>query len=547
MSHCLDDNSALELLDGRLTSTALARVERHLESCDACRELVAELAKAGPSGYPGTERAPIAEGSSELTRAGPYRIEREIGRGSAGTVYRAIDGRTGEAVALKYVTNPSWRARFWREIETLAQLAHPGIVRYVGHGETPHGMYLAMELLEGEDLQQRLRRGPLPWQVVRLLGIRLSAALAHAHARGAVHRDLGPRNVFLPGGRVEDAKLLDFGLVHVNDSLEHTASRAVLGTAFYMAPEQIKDPGSVDARADLFSLGVILFESISGARPFQGADLFTVWAQIVNHPPPNLRALTRGIPEAFIVLIEALLAKDPNARPASAGAVHHALLEERLISQASSSRRGSRIFIAIGAGAVAIIAASTIAVVAHQRSGDSSSAPDESSATSSDGPPSATESSDPIEATKVESESPPARLPHETPATAPSNRSPPVPTSATAPSNRSPPVPSKGAVESLFCGGDNVEHRSGGHYRADPERPTQKAVLIGGGCKATLEDCVIDGPHSVSVMGTGELTLRRCQVLGDVSLFGPAPMLTLEGTELPKAPQIAGEGRVIRR
>jgi len=252
-------------------------------------------------------------------------------------VYRAVNDRTGEVVALKYVTNPSWRARFGREIEMLARLAHPGIVRYIDRGKTPHGMYLAMELLDGEDLEQRLRRGPLPWQSVLLLGLRLTAALAHAHALGAVHRDLGPRNVFLSGGRVEDAKLLDFGLVRVDDNLEHTPSRTVLGTAFYMAPEQIKNPRNVDARADLFALGVILFEAVSGMRPFQGEDLFTLWVKIIDHSPPDLRIVTRGIPEEIICLIEALLAKDPNSRPASADAVHQslALLEGQVVAHPS--------------------------------------------------------------------------------------------------------------------------------------------------------------------------------------------------------------------
>ncbi|MCW5832416.1 MAG: protein kinase, partial [Labilithrix sp.] len=328
MSDCLDDNGALELLDGRLPSAARAQVERHIESCDACRELLAELAKADADesgGAADTERTPIAD-SSGLTHAGPYRIERPIGSGAAGTVYRAVDDRTKQVVALKYVTDLAWRARFGREVETLSRLAHPGIVRYIGHGETPHGLYLAMEWLDGEDLERRLRRGPLPWQAVRILGLRLTAALAHAHALGAVHRDLGPRNVFLPGGRVEDAKLLDFGLVRVRDGLERTASQAVLGTPFYMAPEQVKDPKNVDARADLFALGVLFYETVSGVRPFQGEDLFTVWVRIVDHAAPDLRTLTRGVPEAFILVVEALLAKDPQARPASAADVHRGLV-----------------------------------------------------------------------------------------------------------------------------------------------------------------------------------------------------------------------------
>lgn len=569
MSHCLDDNSALELLDGRLSSAARARVERHIESCDACRELVAELAKVEgdeSGGAVDTERTPIAAGSAGLTHAGPYRIEREVGRGSAGTVYRAVDERTREVVALKYVTDPGWRARFGREVETLARLAHPGIVRYVGHGETPHGMYLAMEWLDGEDLEQCLRRGPLPWQAARILGLRLTAALAHAHALGAVHRDLGPRNVFLPGGRVENAKLLDFGLVRVSDGLERTASQVVLGTPFYMAPEQVKDPRSVDARADLFALGVVFFEAVSGVRPFQGEDLFTVWVRIVDHPPPDLRTLTRGIPEAFIRVIEALLAKDPNARPASAADVHHGLVLLEGLARSSPpagspgpfpsgpwpafgsssgptgigarpahappSRRGSGVFVAAGVGVTALVAASTIAVVARRGLTSPPRAPDESSATS---PPSAPdESSATSTPAKVSPpDDPPLPGPDETAREAARTAS-------------DAGGPAEDVVESLFCGGDEVEHRRGGHYRSDPETGGQAAVTIGGECKATLEDCVIDGRRSVLVMGKSELTLRRCRVLGDVSLVG-AVTLTLEGTQLPKAPSIVGKARVIRR
>ncbi|OJY15697.1 MAG: hypothetical protein BGO98_23790 [Myxococcales bacterium 68-20] len=579
MSHCLDENSALELLDGRLSSTARARVERHIESCDACRELVAELAKVEgdeSGGAVDTERMPIAEGSAGLTHAGPYRIEREVGRGSAGTVYRAVDVRTREVVALKYVTDPGWRARFGREVETLARLAHPGIVRYVGHGETPNGMYLAMEWLDGEDLEQCLRKGPLPWQAVRILGLRLTAALAHAHALGAVHRDLGPRNVFLPGGRVENAKLLDFGLVRVSDGLERTASQAVLGTPFYMAPEQVKDPRSVDARADLFALGVVFFEAVSGVRPFQGEDLFTVWVRIVDHAPPDLRMLTRGIPEAFIRVIEALLAKDPNARPASAADVHHGLvLLEGLArssppagspgpfpsgpwpafgsssgptgigarpAQASPPRRGSGVFVAAGVGVTALVAASTIAVVARRGLTSPPSAPDESSAVDSSAasPPSAPDESSVLESSAT-STSAKVSPPDEPLLPGPDERP-----RAAAPTASHARVPAEDVVESLFCGGVDVEHRRGGHYRSNPEIPDQAAVTIGGECKATLEDCVIDGRRSVLVIGQSELTLRRCRVLGDVSLVG-AVTLTLEGTQLPKAPSIVGKGRVIRR
>lgn len=596
MSDCLDENSALELLDGRLASATRARVERHLESCDVCRELVVELAKvASEESHGSADTEPTALPlSSGLTHAGPYRIERQVGSGAAGTVYRAIDERTREVVALKLVTDPNWRARFGREVETLARLVHPGIVRYIAHGETPHGMYLVMEWLDGEDLEQCLRRGPLPWTLVRVLGLRLTAALAHAHMLGAVHRDLGPRNVFLPGGRVDGAKLLDFGLVRVRDGLERTASHAVLGTPFYMAPEQVKDPKSVDPRTDLFALGVVFFEALSGVRPFHGDDLFTVWLRIVDHPAPDLRTLTRGVPEPFIRLIEALLAKDPNGRPPSASAVHHALVQLESLAQsgqvipyppsvprptpvhplpspvqhpgfASGSgqgpggipaashgpqqRRGSGVYVAAGVGVTALVAASAIAVggarfLRRATGGDAVS-------DASSEPPSVRASASTPAATAKGTASPSKNDADEAPSgrlrgsSSSSTKRPPAPVVDAGVPAKKDPLPTPG--EKFFCGGDSVENRRNGNYQPDPEMTQLEPVKVAGSCKAVLEDCVIGGTSSVMVLGEGQLTLRRCRVLGSVKLVGASPLLTLEGTTLPSAPTIVGKGRVVRR
>jgi serine/threonine protein kinase len=576
-TQCLDENGALELLDGQLASSARTQVERHIESCDACRELVAELAKVEgeeETGAADTERTPLGESgnSAALVQAGPYRIEREVGSGSAGTVYRAFDTRMpSRVVALKYVTDIAWRARFGREVATLARLVHPSIVRYIDHGETAGGMYLAMEWLEGEDLEQCLRRGPLPWHIARVLALRLSSGLAHAHALGCVHRDLTPRNIFLPGGLVENAKLLDFGLVRVRDGLERTASQAVLGTPFYMSPEQVRDPKSVDARSDLFALGVVLYEAIAGVRPFSGDDLFTVWLRIVDLAPVDLRTITRGIPEAFILIIEALLAKDPAARPQSAGDVHQALLlleglarsaypstmgpapmalpsrpiavagsgpvalPSRAISAMPPARRGSGVFVAAGVGVTALVAASTLAVVASRTlaaSSMASSSGPESSPSAKPEPSEDSDDTDPPNDPAPASAAVQARLGAISDAGAAG-------------------VPTKGAQlappEHFFCGGDNVELRRGGHYEPEPGfESVGDAVIIGGDCKATLEDCTIGGAHSVRLIGTSaSLTLRRCRVLGDVHLNG-AVTLILEGTTLPKAPIMNGKARVIR-
>lgn len=535
MSDCLDENRALDLAEGKLPAGARAAVERHLETCDPCRELVAELARVGAEGVVDTERAPpVTPGT--LTHVGPYRLEREVGSGSAGTVFRAIDERTGSVVALKHVTDPSWRDRFGREVETLARLVHPGIVRYVGHGETPFGMYLAMEWLDGEDLQSCLARGPLPWTAVRALGLRLTAALAHAHALGAVHRDLTPRNVFLPGGRVDQAKLLDFGLVRIHDELARTASQAVLGTPFYMAPEQVKNPKLVDARADLFSLGVVFFEALSGTRPFHAEELFTLWRRIVDEPTPDLRSRAANVPEALVRLVERLLAKDPAARPSSSAEVHQALVHldgssspvetavvpplrpppyvapppvlpsappaaAPVVSAPPPAPRGHGLGIVIAVAAtVVVVVVAPLAMLAlyaiHRLGGEAEHA----SVTA------------------------------------------PQPTASEPPTRREGLAPA--STETFFCGGDNHESRRGGAYR--PEADGVPAVTVGGVCKATLEDCTIDGRVSVMLTGKGELTLRSCRVLGEVHLVGDV-VLTLEKTTLPKPPAITGKARVIRR
>jgi serine/threonine protein kinase len=144
-----------------------------------------------------------------------FEIEQSIGSGGMGVVFRARDPISGEAVAVKVISGDQGHitGRFAREVKVLAELSHPGIVRYISHGTTASGeLYLVMEWLDGETLKARLQRGPLPASDAVVLATRVAEALGAAHARGVVHRDLKPSNLFLPGGRIEQVKLLDFGI-----------------------------------------------------------------------------------------------------------------------------------------------------------------------------------------------------------------------------------------------------------------------------------------------------------------------------------------------
>ncbi|NUO51398.1 MAG: protein kinase, partial [Polyangiaceae bacterium] len=237
------------------------------------------------------------------------------GKGGMGEVYRARDEVTSRDVALKLFTERDAEAagRFSREAEALQRLEHPAIVTHVAHGFAKDGTpYLAMEWLEGEDLSDRLVRGPLSVEETVTLGTRIAGALAAAHSIGIVHRDIKPSNVYLQGKEVAGAKLLDFGLARTQGGASFTRAGEALGTPAYMAPEQAKG-NTVDSRADLFSLGCVLFECLAGKPPFWADHPLAVMAKILLDATPKL---TRDdVPTALVTLIERLLAKEPDERP----------------------------------------------------------------------------------------------------------------------------------------------------------------------------------------------------------------------------------------
>src|SRR5262245_12741836 len=200
-----------------------------------------------------------------------FEFEYEAGSGGMGTVFRATDRRAGEKVALKVLRyeDEDTRARFEREATLLAALEHPRIVRYIDHGIAADELYLAMEWLDGEDLARRLRRGPLSGVESVALAGSIADAPAAAPARRVGHRDVKPSNAFLVNGDLGAVKLLDFGIARTSAATRvRTGTGIALGTPSYMAPEQARGERTIDARADVFSLGCVLFECLTGRPAF---------------------------------------------------------------------------------------------------------------------------------------------------------------------------------------------------------------------------------------------------------------------------------------
>ena len=258
--------------------------------------------------------------------AGRFVVDREVGRGGVGIVYRAHDEMSGRPVALKVIALPGVdageEARFRREGRVLAGLHHPGIVRVVAFGQLEDGQpYIAMEWLEGEDLAQRERRAPLPLLQCLAVAADVADALAAAHAAGIVHRDVKPSNIFLlPDGDALRVKLVDFGVASAGDG-KVTRTGAIVGTPAYMAPEQARGDGEVDARADLYALGATLFEMITGRPPHIGPTPIAILARLVTTPAPRLAEVFVNAPPNLDEVMARLLATAPRERPPSAGEV----------------------------------------------------------------------------------------------------------------------------------------------------------------------------------------------------------------------------------
>lgn len=264
-----------------------------------------------------------AEMQDRLTAAlgGRYSVDREVGRGGMATVYLAQDLDGGHPVAVK-VMDPRLNAviegrRFDREIAVVRAMTHPHIVPLWHSGEAGGFRYFVMPYVDGETLYQRLQRERrLPLEEALPIVHDVAAALGHAHEQGVVHRDVKPENILLTGGR---ALVADFGLA-LSVGREYTRltmTGMMVGSIYYMSPEQLREEEVIDARADIYSLGCVLFEMLTGGPPFTGASLRELVGRILAMPAPSVRRVAESVPRAVDEAIGRALAKHQSERFAS--------------------------------------------------------------------------------------------------------------------------------------------------------------------------------------------------------------------------------------
>lgn len=255
--------------------------------------------------------------SVTLSKLGRYQILGVLGKGSMGVVYKGVDPRIGKLVAIKtmnqkHLSDPNMQERFYREGNILGQLNHRNIITVYNVGEDQETCYIAMEYLDGTTLERVVRGKKIKLPLQRRLEIvkQVCEGIHAAHQQGIIHRDLKPANIFLLND--DHVKVLDFGVAHFKNS-QLTTSGVVIGTINYIAPEQITGL-KIDLRADIFSVGVILFELLAGHHPFVGKNLSQTMVRIINEKTPRIA----DIPESLNQVVELALAKDRDQRYTSA-------------------------------------------------------------------------------------------------------------------------------------------------------------------------------------------------------------------------------------
>lgn len=274
---------------------------------------------------------------------GPFAIDKELGSGAMGTVYRGRFTKSGQIMAVKVMapgigsTNAAAFDRFEREIAILKQLNHPNIVRFYGSGKQQSLRYFAMEFVDGESLDKVMgRRGRMTWEEVVELGKQLCSALQHAHERGIVHRDLKPSNIMvLPDGTL---KLTDFGIAKDIDVEGLTATNCTVGTAAYMSPEQCKGERDLSHKSDLYSLGIMFYELVTGRKPFKADNAMEIFMAHVTGTFERPSRLVLDIPVWLDTLICQLMEKKPDQRPLDASMVATTLnsIREKVETQQSA-------------------------------------------------------------------------------------------------------------------------------------------------------------------------------------------------------------------
>lgn len=266
-------------------------------------------------------------------KVGRYKIKSELGRGGMATVYRALDPSSNREVAIKVLPremmhNLLTRSRFKRELKLIATLEHPAIVPVYDVGDDDSQPYFVMRYMSGGSLTEMIKKEKFSLQDAALIIERLAAALDHAHARKIIHRDIKPDNVLFDGSH--NPYLSDFGVAKLTESAISATGEEVIGTPAYISPEQARGE-AVDHRADIYGLGAILYEMLTGNRPFSGETVIGIALQHVNEPVPNILKERPDLPPEVDAIIKKALAKDKTQRYNTAldlaRALNHAAFE----------------------------------------------------------------------------------------------------------------------------------------------------------------------------------------------------------------------------
>ncbi len=353
---CPSDDIISEYLQGQLSVQARQLADHHLDACPECRALISELARSthhSPEGAaahglghaPGRSEEHLGEAQSApampgvgpgVLIAGKYEIIEEIATGGMGVVYLAQQSGLNRSVAIKLMRasvagSVDAAIRFTREARIAAQLSSPHIVSVVDIGLTEEGLpFIVMEHLKGRDLESHLAAcGALPVSECIELARQICRGLHEAHSQGIVHRDLKPSNIFLvpEAGGGNRAVLLDFGVSKLTTQadLSLTQTGTVMGSPRYMSPEQLADSKGVDHRADIWSLGVIIYELLAGTPPYKSNTLVHLVAEILQGRPQPLREIRPDVPAGLVAIVERCLRREPQERFDNAQALAQAL------------------------------------------------------------------------------------------------------------------------------------------------------------------------------------------------------------------------------